>query len=63
MDGLELAHYVRNRWPPTVVVISSGRISPQRGALADDVAFLAKPYDDAVLQHVLQDVKAKLDAM
>src|SRR5712691_3861190 len=25
MDGLALAHYVRHRWPPTILLVSSGR--------------------------------------
>lgn len=29
MDGLELARYVRKRWPPTIVVISSGKVAPK----------------------------------
>jgi CheY-like chemotaxis protein len=29
MDGLALSHYVRRRWPPTIIVISSGRHRPK----------------------------------
>ena len=28
MDGLALSHYVRKRWPPTIIVVSSGHYSP-----------------------------------
>src|SRR5688572_5865336 len=31
MDGLALAHYVRHRWPPTIIVVSSGRVQPGPG--------------------------------
>lgn len=44
MDGILLAHAVRNRWPPVTVVVASGRIKPGPGELPDNVAFLAKPY-------------------
>lgn len=44
MDGILLAHAVRNRWPPVTVVVASGRIKPGRGELPENVAFLAKPY-------------------
>jgi CheY-like chemotaxis protein len=27
MDGLTLAHYVRHRWPPTILLVGSGRAS------------------------------------
>ena len=44
MDGLELARYVRKRWPPTIIVIASGRSAPQPDEMPDDVSFLAKPW-------------------
>ena len=30
MDGLALSHYVRHRWPPTIIVISSGKRRPSQ---------------------------------
>ena len=30
MDGLALSHYVRKRWPPTIIVVSSGHHSPSK---------------------------------
>ena len=44
MDGLALAHYVRFRWPPTIIVISSGQLRPTQELLPSQVDFLAKPY-------------------
>ncbi|MFP3546572.1 response regulator [Rhizobium sp. SIMBA_035] len=46
MDGIRLAAFVRNRWPPIKIIVTSGRVDP-RGLLADDIPFLAKPYDHA----------------
>jgi len=60
MDGIELANYVRKRWPPTNIVVSSGKVSPQAGALAEDMAFLEKPYDDAKLGAVITDIISRL---
>ena len=34
MDGLALSRYVRERWPPTIIVVSSGRCSPTKGEMA-----------------------------
>ena len=31
MDGLALSRYVRKRWPPTIIVVSSGRCPPTGG--------------------------------
>jgi CheY-like chemotaxis protein len=59
MDGIELADYVRKRWPPTIIVVSSGKVVP-RHALAESVSFLAKPYDDTELRSVIDGVKARL---
>jgi two-component system, response regulator PdtaR len=42
MDGLKLAHAVRNRWPPIKIIVVSGQ-SPESD-LPSDVSFLAKPY-------------------
>ena len=60
MDGIELARYVRRRWPPTIIVIGSGRVTPIAGELAEDIAFLSKPYDDATVGSVIAAVKARL---
>jgi two-component system, response regulator PdtaR len=60
MDGIELADYVRKRWPPTIIVVSSGKVVPRPHALAEPVSFLAKPYDDAELRSVIEHVKSRL---
>src|SRR5689334_4586596 len=42
MDGIALAQYVRKRWPPTIIVVSSGKTQPALGVLPDDIPFVAK---------------------
>jgi two-component system, response regulator PdtaR len=44
MDGIELAHYIRNRWPPVKLIVVSGNgvIDPQE--LPQGARFFAKPY-------------------
>ena len=59
---LELAHYVRKRWPPTIIVISSGKVSPKPDEMPDDVSFLAKPYQQAKLSRILADIAERLGA-
>jgi two-component system, response regulator PdtaR len=44
MDGLELSHFVRERWPSIPIVIASARVWPSKSALPDGVRFMAKPY-------------------
>jgi CheY-like chemotaxis protein len=47
MDGLRLAHAVRNRWPLIKLVVTSGRRLPAKTDLPDGGRFLAKPYGPA----------------
>jgi CheY-like chemotaxis protein len=44
MNGIGLARVVRERWPGTGLVVTSGRMRPGPDDLPSDVAFLAKPY-------------------
>jgi DNA-binding NtrC family response regulator len=45
MDGLELAHRVRERWPGIAIIIVSGNIFVSRDELPEGARFLPKPYD------------------
>ena len=60
MDGLALSHYVRMRWPPTIIVVSSGRRSPSKDEMPDGAFFVGKPYEPDVLGRVLQDIRQQL---
>jgi CheY-like chemotaxis protein len=44
MDGIELSRYVRKRWPPTIIVVSSGHCRPTNTEMASDALFVPKPY-------------------
>lgn len=45
MDGLKLAHYVRDRHPPTQLIIASGIVRPKLADLPVRSRFFSKPYD------------------
>lgn len=45
MDGLELAHAVRNRWPPIKIVIVSGHLQVDEIDLPDQCRFYGKPFE------------------
>jgi DNA-binding NtrC family response regulator len=45
MDGLKLAEYVRHRWPPIKLIVTSGKISLDKAALPQGGLFFSKPYD------------------
>src|SRR6202453_5027741 len=44
MDGLKLAHYVRGRWPPVKLIITSGRSPLRDEDLPAGAVFVGKPY-------------------
>jgi CheY-like chemotaxis protein len=44
MDGLKLAHAVRNRWPPIKIIIVSGRVHLSEDDMPTHCRFFRKPY-------------------
>jgi CheY-like chemotaxis protein len=53
MDGIRLAHAVRERWPPVKLVLVSGHQSPDAKLLPSETTFFAKPYDMATVSKAL----------
>jgi CheY-like chemotaxis protein len=47
MDGLKLARFVRDRWPPIKIIATSGRIPVKDDDLPAGSLFLPKPYRGA----------------
>jgi len=45
MDGIMLAAYIRDRWPPLKIIVTSGyrRVSPDE--IPTESCFFSKPYD------------------
>ena len=56
MDGLKLAHFVRNRWPPIKIVATSGLIQIKHDDLPAGSAFLRKPYRGDEVVAVLREL-------
>lgn len=54
MDGLKLAHFIRDRWPPTILIVSSGVARLTAADLPSRSAFVAKPVD---LQRVVDEIE------
>jgi two-component system, response regulator PdtaR len=59
MDGLELAHRVRERWPRISVVIASGNRFVSADALPAGARFLAKPYDMQRIVDLIQELRRR----
>jgi CheY-like chemotaxis protein len=49
MDGMKLAHIVRERWPPIGILVASGKLRPRPCDLPSNCVFLAKPYLGATM--------------
>lgn len=45
MDGIRLAHHVRHRYPPTLLLVASGGVRPRTEDLPDGALFFPKPFD------------------
>jgi CheY-like chemotaxis protein len=43
MDGLKLAHAVRERWPPIKIILVSGQLKPATMDIPADSRFYGKP--------------------
>ena len=44
MDGLRLAHAIRDRWPPVHLILTSGLSVTKEDGLPENARFLRKPY-------------------
>jgi CheY-like chemotaxis protein len=54
MDGIRLAHYVRNRWPPIHLLVISGKIGVLPGELPLGARFMSKPYQEPHLLNIIE---------
>ncbi len=46
MDGIKLAHYIHNRWPPVKLIVASGKTIVDESHLPTGARFFPKPYRD-----------------
>jgi CheY-like chemotaxis protein len=58
MDGLKLAHYVRGRWPPVKIIVTSGHVKVTEESLPAGALFMPKPYDPAEIIHKVRELIA-----
>jgi two-component system, response regulator PdtaR len=58
MDGLALAHYVRGRWPPVKIIVTSGYVKVAANALPPGVPFIEKPYHPKHIAHKIKELVA-----
>ena len=49
MDGIRLSHYIRNRWPPVKLIVTSGKMTIDESRLPVGARFFPKPYDESAI--------------
>lgn len=54
MDGLELAAYARNRWPPLKFIIVSGNHVASAADMPEGAQFFRKPYSAAAIGEAIR---------
>jgi CheY-like chemotaxis protein len=57
MDGLKLSAFVRKRWPPVKIIITSGKTRPMDEHVADGM-FVPKPYSPAIVEAAIRQMLA-----
>jgi two-component system, response regulator PdtaR len=50
MDGIKLSHYVRHRWPPVKIFVTSGQSWPSADYMPSGSVFISKPCLDRDLR-------------
>ena len=55
LDGLKLAHFIRDRWPPIDLIITSGQFTPEPKDLPTECRFISKPFEPEQLVAALMD--------
>ena len=58
IDGLKLAHAVRNRWPPVKIIIASGQVRLATEDMPTNSRFFSKPYGQKELTSALVEMTA-----
>jgi CheY-like chemotaxis protein len=56
MDGLKLAHAVRDRWPPIKILLVSGQVRLPPSELPSNSCFVGKPYQASALVEELRSL-------
>ena len=60
MDGLKLARFVRDRWPPIKIVATSGLVRVGENDLPAGSVFLPKPYRGEEIIGVLRELTGRI---
>jgi CheY-like chemotaxis protein len=55
LNGIQLANRIREHWPSTEIILTSGHVRPNHEHLPAGAVFIPKPYQFSKLAKILQD--------
>jgi DNA-binding NtrC family response regulator len=59
MDGIKLSHYIRSRWPPVKLIVTSGKFTVDESHLPMGSTFFPKPYDESAIVEAMIGMLSK----
>jgi two-component system, response regulator PdtaR len=62
IDGVKLAHFIRERWPPIHLIVASGRSILEESQLPAGSRFFSKPYDHNTIVEEMTRMLLAIDA-
>ena len=57
MDGIDLVHHIRDRWPPVKLIVTSGKATIGAAKLPIGAKFFSKPYH---VTNIVEEMAAML---
>jgi CheY-like chemotaxis protein len=61
MDGLRLAKYIRERWPPVLLIVASGKAIIHEGELPPGALYFSKPYEEHTIAESIRNLLGSPD--
>jgi CheY-like chemotaxis protein len=56
MDGVRLANFIRNRWPPIQLIVISGKVGVKLSELPQGARFFTKPAQEVPLLNAVREL-------
>ena len=62
IDGVKLARYIRDRWPPIHLIVASGKSILEESELPAGSRFFSKPYDENTIVEEMTRMLVAIEA-
>ena len=59
MDGIKLSHYIRDRWPPVKLIVTSGKMTVDENHLPVGAKLFPKPYNESAIVEAMRGMLPK----